>query len=334
VSNQPIGIGIVGIGVMGGIHLDILERGVPGLRLAAVADVDYPVAERHGTESGVPSYLSVDELVQDPTVDAVLVATPAETHAPIIESAARAEKHILCEKPLDVNLPRIDAALRAVQTENVFLQVAFNRRFDHTFQRLQGEVAAEAIGKVISVHIVSRDPVLPGPPRKIEGLSGLFFDTTVHDFDMLRFLARSDIEMVHVQASSPIHRGPEIDTAVTLVRMQNGIAATIDNSQAAHGYDQRVEVFGSGGALFVENERLNTAAMANQGGIQTPGSPYFFPERYRQSYIQQLRAFADYINTGEGAVPAGADGRAATVAALAAQRSLEEHRPVLTNEIG
>ncbi len=149
VLGPGIGIGLIGVGVMGRIHLDILQTGLPGLRLAAVADVDYPAAERHGAEAGVPSYNSADELVQDPTIDAVLVATPAETHAPVIEAAARAGKHILCEKPLEVNLARLDAALRAVEAANVRLQVGFNRRFDHNFQHLQSEIATEAIGKVM-----------------------------------------------------------------------------------------------------------------------------------------------------------------------------------------
>jgi myo-inositol 2-dehydrogenase/D-chiro-inositol 1-dehydrogenase len=235
---------------------------------------------------------------------------------------------------LETDLGSLDSALKAVEKAGVLLQVGFNRRFDDNFRFLHEEIAAERIGRVAIAHIVSRDPLLPGPPRRIQALSGLFFDTTVHDFDMLRFLTGSEIEMVHVQASSAVHGGPDIDTAVILARMSSGAIATIDNSQAVYHYDQRVEVFGTGGALFAGNERMSTVTLAGPDATRLPGAPYFFPQRYRQSYLNQLGAFARSLATSEAQVPSGADGRAATVAALAAQRSFDERRPVRIQEIG
>jgi myo-inositol 2-dehydrogenase/D-chiro-inositol 1-dehydrogenase len=168
----------------------------------------------------------------------------------------------------------------------------------------------------------------------IERMSALFFDTTVHDFDMLRFLTGSEIESVYVQASSAVHRQPGIDTAVLLVRMVNGVIATIDNSQAAHGYDQRVEVFGRDGALFAGNEVEDTVSLADASGFREPRRPYFFTQRYARSYIDQMRTFIEAITLGLAPLPSGSDGRAATVAALAAQRSVDEGRPASTGEIG
>jgi myo-inositol 2-dehydrogenase/D-chiro-inositol 1-dehydrogenase len=333
VNQAEIGVGIVGLGAMGKVHLSLIADGIPGLRLAAVADIDTTAPDRLGGEYRVPAYHSAEALYADASVDAVIVATLAETHASLIEKAAAAGKHVLTEKPLDSNRERIDRALAQVKANDVRLQVAFNRRFDRNFSFMRDEIEAGRIGRVISVHIVSRDPVLPGPPRTIEGMSGLFFDTTVHDFDMLRFLTGSEISMVHVLASSAIHSGPAIDSAVLLVRMSDGIAATIDNSQAAYGYDQRVETFGTKGALRSANERVNTVETLDEAGMRRPRLPYFFSERYRESYISQLGHFAAFIRDHVEPSPSGADGRAATVAALAAQRSLDEGRPVRIDEI-
>jgi myo-inositol 2-dehydrogenase/D-chiro-inositol 1-dehydrogenase len=334
VSEGPLGIGIVGLGAMGKVHLGLIAGGLQGLRLAAVADIDTGTADQLGAEHEVPAYHTADALVANDSVDAVIVASLAETHAAIIEQAAAAGKHVLTEKPLDSSLDRIDRALAEVKARDVLLQVAFNRRFDRNFTYLEEELRAERIGELISVHIVSRDPVLPGPPRVIEGMSGLFFDTTIHDFDMLRFLTGRAIEMVHVLASSAVHRAPVIDSATLLVKLEDGIAATIDNSQAAYGYDQRVEVFGTKGALQVGNERVNNVETLEQSGMHRPRFPYFFRERYRESYVAQLGQFAGFVRSHVQPSPSGADGRAATVAALAAQRSLVEARPVRIEEVG
>lgn len=332
-AGRGIGVAIVGLGEIGRIHLGCLSDGTIPARLVAVADIDERMAESLGGEHQVPHFRSAIGVLQSPGVDAVVIATPAETHAEIVEAAANAGKHILCEKPLDCRLGAIDGALAAVQESGVALQIAFNRRFDRSFSRLQEEVAASRAGDLVSIHIVSRDPVLAGPPRLIDGMSSLFFDTTVHDFDMVRFLTGSEVAMVHAQASSAIHRQDRIDTAVTLVRMANGVVATIDNSQASHGYDQRVEVFGTGGRLSLENQTYDTVWAADAAGIHPPERPYFFAQRYAQSYISQMRSFIEAARMGLPTSPSGADGRAATVAALAAERSAVEGRPVAVDEI-
>lgn len=331
---QDIGVGVVGLGVMGRIHIGCLASGIAGARLVAVADQDESAARVLGSEHGVAYSGSAAGLLEAPGVDAVIVATPAETHAEIVEAAAVSGKHILCEKPFDCRLDAIDRALAAVASTGVVLQIGFQRRFDRSFQQLKEKAAAARAGDLVAIHVVSRDPLLAGPPRLIDGMSALFFDTTVHDFDMLRFLTGSEIEMVHVLASSAIHREERIDTAVFLVRMLNGIAATIDNSQAAHGYDQRVEVFGASGLLSAENEPEDAVWVADAAGSRAPQLPYFFSQRYARAYIDQMRSFIEAASRGVSNSPSGADGRAATVAALAAQRSVDEGRPVRVEEVG
>lgn len=333
-ARREIGVGIVGLGTMGRVHLGCLTSGIPGARLVAVADMDERAAEAIGREHGVPHFGSMSGLLGAPGLDAVVVATPAETHAEIVEAAANAGKHILCEKPFDCRLQPINRALEAVETAGVVLQMGFQRRFDRSFLHAREEVAAMRAGEIVSIHIISRDPVLAAPPRLIDGMSALFFDTTVHDFDMLRFLSRAEIAMVHVLASSVIHRQGRIDTAIMLVKMENGVVGTIDNSQAVSGYDQRLEVFGTGGILSVENEADNTVWVADGRGVHAPSQPYFFAQRYGQTYAFQMRSFVEAARHVRPASPSGADGRAATVAALAAHRSVEEGRPVRLDEIG
>ena len=329
---REVGIGVVGLGSMGRIHAG-LAAATRGARLVAVADVNEAAAQTAGDEFGVPHFLSGGELLKVSGMDAVIIATPAETHADILVAAASAGNDILCEKPLDCRLDHIDEALSDVAAAGVHLQVGFNRRFDRNFLAVKEEVDASRVGDIISIHIVSRDPLLPGPPRTIGDMSGLFFDTTVHDFDMLRFLTGSEIVIVDVQAAPAVHRQAEIDTAVILVRMANGVIGTIDNGQAAHGYDQRVEVFGTKGAISMGNEIVSTTSFVDQSGSHRPGPPYFYPQRYGESYARQIESFLGCIRDGVAPQPSGADGRAASVAALAAQRSADEGRPVRTSEI-
>ncbi len=331
---QAIGIGVIGLGTIGQIHLATVCSLVDRFRLAAVADLDDALGRRTGKEAGVPAYASGAELLDAPALQAVVIATPAESHGELIERAAAAGKHIFCEKPLDVTLMRIDRALAAVKQAGVLLMVGFNRRFDRDFEYLSEELDVQRVGNLISIHIISRDPILRGPPRRIEGMSGLFFETTVHDLDMLRFLTGAEIEWVHVQASGPVHGQAEVDTALTFARMTNGVAATIDNSQAAYHYDQRIEVFGTKGAMIVGNETTSTSTLLDSQGIHAPTHQYFFPQRYRQSYENELHAFCGFINAQVEPRPSGNDGRAATVAALACQRAMDEGRPVLLSEIG
>ncbi len=169
---RELGIGVVGLGGMGRIHAACLEAGVPHARLAAVADLDETVVATVVAVHSVAGYSNIADLLAHSGVDAVVVATPAETHAEIVVAAAAAGKHILCEKPLDCRLEAMDRALGEVQRAGVRLQVAFNRRFDRNFQLLREELDASRIGEVVSIHIVSRDPMLQGPPRVIGAMSG------------------------------------------------------------------------------------------------------------------------------------------------------------------
>lgn len=328
-----IGVGLVGAGTVGRLHARYLSK-VPGARLVAVADMDRTAAEATAREHGeIVVHENTVSLLADGAVTAVVIATPGETHGRIIEAAASAGKHVFCEKPLDLDLARIDRALDAVRKAGVTLQVGFNRRFDRNFQSVRDAVAGGKVGKPHVIHIISRDPLLPGPPRDVGPLSGLLFDTTIHDLDMVRFLTGSEFDEVYVLPGDHVHRTRVIDTAVVSFRLTNGVIGTIENSQAAYGYDQRVEVFGAAGAIAIGNERRHLATLSDAAGVHEALPLHFFPERYQDSYIAELTAFVECVRTGAAPLGSGNDGRAASVAALAAQCSIDECRPVRIAEI-
>jgi myo-inositol 2-dehydrogenase / D-chiro-inositol 1-dehydrogenase len=331
-------VGLIGAGRIGKIHGETLARRLDGVRLVAVADIDLGAAEALAARLEVPR--AVDDyrrLLDDGTIDAIVIASASDTHAQIIEEAAPAGKDIFCEKPIALDLARIDRALAAVAEAGVRLQVGFNRRFDPNFRKVREMVAAGRIGKPEVLRITSRDPA-PPPIEYVQVSGGLFLDMTIHDFDMARYLVGSEVSEVYatgaVMVDPAIGEAGDIDTAVITLTFANGVIGTIDNSRrAVYGYDQRVEVFGSEGMVAVSNEGPDRHTYANGDGIHSSLPYYFFLERYLGSYIAEMRAFAEAITGGTEPPVTGEDGRLPVVMGLAAQKSLREKRPVALAEI-
>lgn len=238
---------------IGKLHAQSITYAVPAARVYGITDVRTDglpeLKEKFGIEK---IYASIDDMLADDQIDAVLVCSSTDTHADIAIQAAKAGKHIFCEKPVDLTPEKVEAVLKAVEQAGVKLQVGFNRRFDHNFARLRELVDQEKIGKLELVKITSRDPE-PPPAEYAASSGGMFLDMTIHDFDMARFLAGSDIESLYVQAAClvdpAIGEAGDVDSAVITLKFKNGALGVIDNSRrAAYGYDQRIEVFGSKGA--------------------------------------------------------------------------------------
>jgi myo-inositol 2-dehydrogenase/D-chiro-inositol 1-dehydrogenase len=331
--SDVLGIGLIGAGAMGGVHASNLGFGrIPGARLVAVADVDQQAAEACASTSGAQTaYSNPDDLLEDPGVAAVLIATPAATHGELIRKAAEAGKHVFTEKPLETSLERIDAALAAVKTAGVKLQIGFHRRFDVSFARCRGLVTAGRVGEPYVMHIISRDPVWRVPP-KINGLSGLLFDTTIHDFDMARWVL-GEVEWLFAVGTPAVHKAGVPDTLAVTLKFENGALGTIENGQAVFGYDQRLEVFGSLGAVNVDNLERDTTRVFDDQGEHSPLPPTFYPERYEAAYVAEITSFVRCIQDGSEPLAGPTDGRAATVLGLAGQLSLDEGRPVSIREI-
>lgn len=249
--SKQIHFGLIGAGRIGRVHAETLTFRLPEACILAVTDIDREAAKALAAHCGIPTVAdSADEILANPAIDAVLICSPTGTHAELIVKAAQAGKHIFCEKPIAFDLGKIDAALAAVKAAGVQLQIGFNRRFDANFVRVHQAVESGEIGKPSMMHIVSRDPA-PPPISYIRTSGGLFLDMTIHDFDMARFLMGDEVEEIYTSAGvmvdPEIGKAGDLDTALVLMRFRNGVIATIDNSRkAVYGYDQRVEILGSG----------------------------------------------------------------------------------------
>ncbi|MEP7291142.1 MAG: Gfo/Idh/MocA family oxidoreductase, partial [Chloroflexota bacterium] len=230
-----------------------------------------------------------------------------------------------------------DEALEVVAETGVKLQIGFNRRFDPNFRRIRQAVEQGEVSKPFRLHIVSRDPA-PPPISYIRVSGGIFVDMTIHDFDMARFLIGSDVEEVYtvaaVNVDPAIGEAGDVDTAVIVLRFANGVIGTIDNCRkSGYGYDQRAEVFGSGGSINIENNYSNSAVISTGANIHRDLPLHFFVERYAESYLLEMRAFVDAVLNDKPVPVTGADGRAPVVMGLAARKSYDENRPVRLSEI-
>ena len=335
---KTINVGIIGAGRIGRVHAETLAYRLPQVKPIAITDVNAAAAQEVASRLGIPKVAaSAAEIFADPAIDAVLICSSTDTHADLVVQAANAGKHIFCEKPLDHTLARIDWALDAVKKAGVKLQVGFNRRFDANFARVREAVANGEIGTPHLMHLISRDPA-PPPISYIKVSGGMFLDMTIHDFDMARFLIGDEVEEIYttaaVRVDQEIGKAGDIDTAVLVLRFRNGVIGTIDNSRkAVYGYDQRAEVFGSGGAIATANVHPNLAVISTAQSIRKDLPLNFFMERYTESFANELRAFVEAVVEDKPTPVNGHDGRVPVVIALAARKSYEEGRPVKLREV-
>lgn len=335
---ERIRVGIIGAGRIGRLHAENLTYRIPEATVVAIADVAKQAAEECAHDLGIPrAFEGPTPIFKDRNIDAVLICSSTDTHASLIEQAARAGKHTFCEKPIALDLEAIDRALEAVKNAEVLLQVGFNRRFDPNFRRAQELVTQGAIGKPHVLRITSRDPE-PPPLDYIKVSGGIFLDMTIHDFDMARYVMGEEVEEVYAVGSvlvdPQIGEVGDVDTAVITLRFRSGAIGVIDNSRrAVYGYDQRLEVFGEKGSVVVQNPKPDTAVISDEKGDHTSPLLHFFVERYTDSYVAEIKSFIECIRTGKEPPVSGLDGKIPVVMGYAAKRSYEEHRPVRLIEI-
>ncbi len=336
--SSKVNVGLIGAGRIGRLHAEHLAFRIPDANLLAVSDIILEAAQKCAADLGIPTATQDHRIImENPDIEAVVVCSSTDTHAQMIEEAAAAGKHIFCEKPIAHDLGEIDRALAAVEEAGVKLQIGFNRRFDPNFRRVRELVATGKIGEPHILRITSRDPA-PPPIEYIKVSGGIFLDMTIHDFDMARYLIGSEVEEIYaaagVMVDPAIGEAGDVDTAVITLRFENGVIGTIDNSrQAAYGYDQRVEVFGSGGMVAVSNNTSDSAVVSDGQSVHGPLPLYFFIERYVDSYIAEMKAFIECIQEDKAPPVTGIDGRIPVVMGYAARKSYEENRPVKLSEI-
>ncbi|GLS22406.1 inositol 2-dehydrogenase [Labrys miyagiensis] len=317
---------LFGAGLIGSVHAANLGRH-PMVRFRYIVDPRPEAAQRIAALTGA-EIVDAQTALDDPELQAVMIASATKTHADIATAAAQKGKAIFCEKPIDLDIGRTDACLAAVAKAGVIFQIGFNRRFDPSFRSLKRRLADKEIGAVEQVIITSRDPE-PESEEALAGGGGVFREMTIHDFDMARnLLGEEPVELFATGSSlvSPAYaRLGDYDTAMFVMRTASGRQCHINNSvRASYGYDQRIEVHGSEGMLRAGNRVPTSVEISNGSAISTDKPLYFFVERYAESYAAELDHFIGCIQTGQQPDVGAEDGRKAMIlceAALASAKS-------------
>jgi myo-inositol 2-dehydrogenase/D-chiro-inositol 1-dehydrogenase len=327
---MTVRFGLLGAGRIGKVHAKAVS-GNPAAKLVAVADAFPAAAEAIAASYGC-QVRTIEAIEAAKDIDAVVICTPTDTHADLIERFARAGKAIFCEKPIDLDVERVKACIKVVDQTKAKLMVGFNRRFDPHFMAVRKAIDDGRIGAVEMVTITSRDPGAP-PVDYIKRSGGIFRDMTIHDFDMARFLLGEEPVAVSATAAvlvdKAIGEAGDYDSVSVLLQTASGKQAMISNSRrATYGYDQRIEIHGSKGMVSAENQRPVSIELANGDGYTRPPLHDFFMTRYTEAYANEIASFIDAIEKGTKIAPSGADGLAALRLADAAVQSVKEGKTV------
>jgi len=331
-----IGIGVIGLGRMGRVYGSYVASQIEGARLAAVSDSRAEAAADFANIAN--TYTDYHDLLADPAVQGVIVATPTSTHREVVIAAAGAGKAIFCEKPTALTLAATDEMIAAVEKAGVMFQVGFMRRFDKHYAAAYEQVAAGKIGTPIVVRSIGRDPFRTSLAFANPAVSGgLIVDMAIHDFDIVRWMMGAEIERVYTEVASLKY--PElvdvgdVDNAMINLRFVGGQLGNIEVSRTSgYGYDIRATVIGTEGTLEIGYLQETAVVRLNKEGVQHDIVPYF-QERFGPAYTAQIVHFADCLRQGTPPRVNHIDARAALQGALAALRSQQEGRVVVVADV-
>jgi len=334
---KKLKLGVIGTGRIGKVHIATLVQSVPKAEVVAIADINIAGAREVAKDFGISTvYSNYMDVINNPEVEAVVICSPTNTHAQYVIAAAKAGKHIFCEKPVDLSLEVIRGALDAVNKAGVKMMVGFNRRFDPNFYKIRQLVTEGKIGEPHILKITSRDPA--PPPAEYSAVSGgMFMDMTIHDFDMARYIVGSEVTEVYTKAAvmvdPEIGKAGDVDTAVITLTFANGAIGVIDNSRkAVYGYDQRVEIFGSKGMACADNNYPENHRYFASDGVHGSLPLNFFMERYLEAYANEMKIFCESVINNLPLPVSGNDGLMSVAIAMAAKKSYLENRPVELSE--
>jgi len=329
--SDKVRVGLIGAGRIGQVHAASIAEN-HDVEFTYIADVFVDGAQKLADRYGTKVTSDPQELIDADDVDAVIVCSPTSTHVDLISASIDAGVHVMCEKPIDLDIKRVDALLEKVNSAKTQIALGFNRRFDPNFASINTRVKAGEIGNLEQLIIISRDPA-PAPKEYIEVSGGIFRDMTIHDFDMARFFVPEIVEVTARGANSfsdHIKEVGDFDSVNVVMRGKNNELITIVNSRhASYGYDQRIEAFGSLGMLTASNQ-LPTTVRAFTATQTEVADPYlnFFLERYAVAYRQELADFIDGIKNGKNSNPTYEDGRKALILADAALESAKTGKSI------
>lgn len=323
---------LFGAGRIGKLHADNLAAN-PAATLTAVYDVNEAAARQVAEKHSVPVATDVESILEDGSVQAVVIASSTDTHVDLLTAAVRAGKAVFCEKPIDLDIDRVNRCREALADCDVPVQIGFNQRFDPTHSALAQAVQRGEVGQVEQLVITSRDPG-PPPAAYLKVSGGIFRDMMIHDFDLARFLIREEFVTVSAIGSAlvdpQIASLGDVDTAMVVMQTSSGAQCHINCSRrAVYGYDQRVEVFGSEGMLRSENRRATELVRYTAAATEVRDPLlHFFLDRYPVAYMAEIDDFIETVSSAGTPSVTFEDGRRALLLADAAQMSLQEGRAV------
>lgn len=336
---SEIGIGVIGLGRMGQVYAYHTARQIDGAALIAVADPRIETTGYFASQvSGVQVYADYHDLLLNPAVEGVIVASPTSTHRDVVIAAAEAGKAIFCEKPTALTLATTDEMIAAVERAGVLFQVGFMRRFDRAYAEAKRKLDDGQIGQPVTIRSIGRDPHRTSLEFANPAVSGgLVVDMAIHDFDVIRWLMDDDIQRVYTETASLVY--PElldvndVDNAMINVRFQRGGLGNVEVSRTAiYGYDIQCEVVGAKGTIQIGYLRETPVLLLNKDGVHHDVVPHF-PERFGKAYTTQIEHFIDCLLNDRMPIVTAADARAALQASLAATLSHQEGRIVYVSEV-
>lgn len=326
-SNQ-VGVGIIGAGKMGRVHAANLAKSIPHAKLVAVSDVLEDAAKKLAAEHGVTNvFTDYLRLVENREVQAVVIATPTLLKPQIVKFASEVGKHIFCEKPIATTFHDAEQVLKSSQKSPAKFQVGYQKRFDPLHVKVKGTIDSGEIGNIVLVKSNTRDP-LPNPAQwpDLKSSGGIFFDTCSHDYDLVRWLCGSEVGRVEAEGSP--RSQPDQHTVITNLYLANGVVAQVDASRmSSYGYDVRVEVVGTKGAIFTRPDAASDIRVlkGSQEAVATYG---WYADRFRDAYRLEMESFVDSIVKDEDTKATAQDGKAAVEIAAAARKSMLEGKAV------
>jgi myo-inositol 2-dehydrogenase/D-chiro-inositol 1-dehydrogenase len=329
-SRRRVGLGVAGLGRIGLLHAENLAGRVPSAELVRVVDADETLARSTGERLGVATSVAYEDLLEDAAVEGIVVATPTPLHVEMVEQAAAAGKHVLCEKPISLDLPATIAAVEAARDAGISLQVGFHRRFDPDWAAAAAGIRAGELGQVYVFRTTLRDKQ-PPPISYIKGSGGFFVDVSIHDLDTARWLVGEIEEVTAFGAalSDPeFEKVDDVDNAVIVLRFANGALGVIDESRVAgYGYECSTEVVGSRATVRIDDHRKTNNVWLRPGSAEVDWVDDF-TERFPEAYALELESFAAAIREGRPPEVTGEDGLAAFILAQACNRSFRDRRTV------
>ncbi|MGI0081364.1 MAG: Gfo/Idh/MocA family oxidoreductase [Nitrososphaerales archaeon] len=329
-----LGVGLVGVGSIGSVHAENLGEKLPRASLLAISDVNMELANQIAGKLGVNKvYSDYQELLENKSVEALVLAIPTFLKHKMIIQAARAGKHVFVEKPLALSLEEADAIIEVCRKADVKLQVGYQRRFDHAYAKVERSIASGEIGQILIVRSWTRDP--PANPQgwsidpKLSG--GIWLDTCSHDFDTVCFLTKAKVVSVYAKGANLVYDQLEpyggFDNVLVTLELSNGALAQIDScGYSVYGYDAGAEVLGTLGAAFVGMGRNSSADIVNKTSI-TRDLPRTYQERFAQAYHDELEDFVNCVLENREPRVTGKHGRDAVQIGLAASQSIEVKGP-------